>query len=110
MLWSITNPGRYPSESFYQAWRNITLFSEHTWGASASGPQPDSEFTRALWKQKQAFALRADSITKQITHAFQTSINANGQGEYIQVFNTNLWPRTDVVTFSTQQELIGKSW
>jgi alpha-mannosidase len=108
ILWSITDPKRYPSESFYHAWRNVNLFSEHTWGASASGPQPDAEFTRALWKQKQAFALRADSIEGQITQAFHTAINANERGQYLQVFNTNLWPRTDVVTFSTPQDLTGK--
>jgi len=108
VLWSIANPAGYPSQSFYNAWRNVALFSEHTWGASASGPQPDSEFTRALWKQKQAFALSADSIAKQITQSFYTAINANERGQYIQVFNTNLWPRTDVVTFSTQQDLNGK--
>lgn len=108
VLWSIANPAGYPSQSFYNAWRNVALFSEHTWGASASGPQPDSEFTRALWKQKQAFALSADSIAKQITRSFYTAINANERGQYIQVFNTNLWPRTDVVTFSTQQDLNGK--
>jgi alpha-mannosidase len=108
VLWSLTNPEKYPSESFYHAWRNVALFSEHTWGASASGPDPDSEFTRALWKQKQAFALRADSITKQITQAFNTVISASDAGQYIQVFNTNLWPRTDVVTFSTPQDLSKK--
>ncbi|HYG17526.1 MAG TPA: hypothetical protein VD816_01300, partial [Ohtaekwangia sp.] len=108
ILWSITNPGRYPSESFYHAWRNVALFSEHTWGASASGPEPDSEFTRALWKQKQDFALRADSITHQISQAFRTAINANESGQYIQVFNTNLWSRTDVVTFSSPLDLTGK--
>ncbi len=105
VLWSITDPTRYPSESFYHAWRNVTLFSEHTWGASASGPEPDSEFTRALWKQKQAFALRADSVMKQITQAFDAAINVNERGQHIQVFNTNLWPRTDVVTFLTPQDL-----
>jgi alpha-mannosidase len=108
VLWSITKSKGYPSENFYHAWRNVTLFSEHTWGASASGPEPDSEFTRALWKQKQAFALGADSITNQITQAFNTAINAHSRGQYIQVFNTNLWPRTDVVTFSTPLDLNGK--
>jgi alpha-mannosidase len=108
ILCSITKSKSYPAESFYNAWRNVSLFSEHTWGASASGPDPDSEFTRALWEQKQAFALRADSLTNQIEIDFQTSVNANDRGEYIQVFNTNLWPRTDVVTFSTSQDLTAK--
>lgn len=108
VLWSITNPKNYPSESFYNAWRNVALFSEHTWGASASGPEPDSEFTRALWKQKQAFALRADSITSQITREFNAGIRANELGQYVHVFNTNLWARTDVVTLSSKQDFNGK--
>ncbi len=105
ILLSMTDPEDYPSESFYRAWRNVALFSEHTWGASASGPDPDSEFTRALWKQKQAFALDADSITAQIKQVFHTAVSANEEGQYIQVFNTNLWPRTEVVTFETSQDL-----
>ncbi|MBT1685878.1 glycoside hydrolase family 38 N-terminal domain-containing protein [Dawidia soli] len=105
IVWSIAHPAGYPSESFYQAWRNVALFSEHTWGASASGPEPDSEFTRALWKQKQAFALRADSVAQQITRALYKSLAVDDRGQYIQVFNTNLWPRTDVVTFTTTQDL-----
>lgn len=109
ILWSMTDPTNYPSESFDKAWRNVTLFSEHTWGASASGPEPDSEFTRALWKQKQAFALNADSITKQINKAFHTAVQANERGQYIHVFNTNLWPRTDVVTFTTSLNLDEKN-
>jgi hypothetical protein len=108
ILWSITDPKNYPSESFYHAWRNVTLFSEHTWGASASGPDPDSEFTRALWKQKQAFALRADSIARKIDQEFHTAIDADSRGRFIHVFNTNLWPRTDVVTFSTAQDFSGR--
>jgi alpha-mannosidase len=108
VLWSITKSKGYPAENFYSAWRNVSLFSEHTWGASASGPDPDSEFTLALWKQKQAFALRADSLTNEIEEEFQTVVNVNDRGEYIQVFNTNLWPRTDAVTFSTSQNLTEK--
>jgi alpha-mannosidase len=108
VLWSITRSKNYPAENFSNAWRNVSLFSEHTWGASASGPDPDSEFTRALWRQKQAFALRADSLTNQIVKEFQASINVSDRGEYIHVFNTNLWPRTDVVTFSCSQNLNAK--
>ncbi|MBT1710090.1 hypothetical protein KK062_17725 [Fulvivirgaceae bacterium PWU5] len=105
ILWSIAKPAGYPSESFYHAWRNVALFSEHTWGASASGPDPDAEFTRALWKQKQAFALRADSVTQQITQALHGALNVEDRGPYIQVLNTNLWPRTDVVSVTTAQDL-----
>lgn len=31
---------------------NVILFSEHTWGASASGTDPHSKFTKDLWEGK----------------------------------------------------------
>jgi len=108
VLLSIVKVDNYPFESFYRAWRNVALFSEHTWGASASGPEPDSDFTKALWKQKQAFALRADSVTEEIMKEFRAAVRANEGGQYVHVFNTNLWPRTDVVEFSTTNDLNGK--
>lgn len=108
ILWSIIDPASFPGENFYQAWRNVALFSEHTWGASASGPEPDSEFTRALWKQKQAFALNADSITKKITESLYARLSVKSEANIIQVVNTNLWTRTDVVTLSTSMNLDGK--
>ena len=35
-LWAIRNPGPFPATAFQEAWRNILLYSEHTWGAHNS--------------------------------------------------------------------------
>lgn len=109
ILWSMVNPSLFPADDFYHAWRNVALFSEHTWGASASGVEPEAEFTKDLWREKRSFALKADSVTKGIFQKFTADVQAKTDGTCIQVFNTNLWPRTDVVKLSTPMDLSSKS-
>ena len=41
-LFAMFNPKAYPAEDFYQAWRNVILYDEHTWGAHNSISQPDA--------------------------------------------------------------------
>ena len=46
-------------ELFRDAWVNLMLFDEHTWGAWTSIRQPDSELTRAQWAFKEDYSNRA---------------------------------------------------
>ena len=32
-LWAMHKPGPFPAAAFQEAWRNVLLYSEHTWGA-----------------------------------------------------------------------------
>lgn len=97
ILWAMYATGReYPAYRFDEAWKNVVLFSEHTWGASASGSQPDSEFTKDLWFAKKAFG---DSAVVQSKRLLEETLPIDAEGNYIHVANTALWPRTDVVTF-----------
>jgi alpha-mannosidase len=120
-LWSIRNPGPFPAEAFQDAWRNILLYSEHTWGAHNSISQPDLPFVRDQWKVKQAFALDADLqtlnlLTRSLGDVRPFSFAAlraepfqprGGEpedrtippyGGPIDVFNTCSWQRTGLVT------------
>lgn len=94
----------FPFDSLYRAWRNVVLFSEHTWGASASGPEPDSPFTKELWAGKKSYADSAARLSGNIRSFALNGIR--GKGNYIQVINTNLWNRTDVVY--VDKDLSGK--
>lgn len=107
VLWSMLTPqGDFPREAFNEAWKNVALFSEHTWGASASGPDPHSKFTRDLWAGKKMYA---DSAEHQSRRLYAQAIAPlNNKGQYIQVLNANLWERTDVVTLDAQMDLTGK--
>ncbi len=65
-LWAMRNPGPFPATAFQEAWRNVLLYSEHTWGAHNSISQPDLPFVHDQWKVKQAFALDADKQSQQL--------------------------------------------
>ena len=105
ILWSMLSPeSDYPARELAEAWKNVLLFSEHTWGASASGSDPYSQFTKDLWAGKKMYADSADVQSRRLCDEAMAGITA-GEG-YVQVLNTNLWPRTDVVTVAA--DLTGK--
>lgn len=105
-LWSMLCAGEFPAEEFNCAWKNVALFSEHTWGASASGPDPHSQFTRDLWAGKKMYADSADVQSRRLRADALKPLA--GEGEYIHVLNTNLWKRSDVVTLGAEIDLAGK--
>lgn len=97
-LWAMLNPGAYPAEQFRQAWRNVVLYDEHTWGANCSISKPESDFTRAQWKIKQAFALNADLQSRNLlSNALARHRTSAKKVAAVDVFNTCSWPRTDLV-------------
>jgi hypothetical protein len=129
-LWAMRNPGPFPATSFQEAWRNILLYSEHTWGAHNSITQPDLPFVRDQWKVKQGFALDADNqshalLTAALSGARLSSGAALPQSgrssdtaapedrraptapAALDVFNTSSWSRTDLVTLSAAQSTAG---
>lgn len=103
-LWALRNPGAFPADRFYQAWRNVLLYSEHTWGAHNSISQPDLPFVRDQWKVKQTFALDADRQSRALLG--EALGHRTGSGA-LEVFNTCSWPRTDLVTVSRELSTAG---
>jgi alpha-mannosidase len=129
-LWAMRNPGPFPSAAFQDAWRNVLLYSEHTWGAHNSISAPDLPFVRDQWKVKQAFALDADKQSQQLLaqsfggvrpspgaatpeKASRPSVAAApGDGRTpaegtLDVYNTSSWKRTGLVTLSRDQSAAG---
>ena len=97
-LWAMLNPAGFPAEQFQEAWRNVILYDEHTWGAHCSISQPESDFTKAQWKIKQAFALNADLQSRNLlNNALAGHRTAVKQVTAVDVFNTSSWTRTDLV-------------
>lgn len=94
---------------FDEAWRNVVLFSEHTWGANISKAQPESEFTKSLWAVKQGFALNAEKESNRLLNeTLQTLRSKTNVIEAFQVINTTSWKRTNLVTLPASWNLSDK--
>ena len=107
-LWTLLKPEALPTQGYAEALANIAMYSEHTWGAYNSISAPDSDFVKAQWKIKQAFALDGETQTKQLlADAFATRGPAPKKAKAVDVFNTASWPRTDLVTLPKAMDVAG---
>ena len=120
-LWAMLAPEDYPAEAFYQAWRQVILFDEHTWGAAESVSNPDSENARAQWAWKEALALdarrRAEALLNSLRQRFvgtrdvgarADAANGEGIGGFaFDVVNTCSWPRTELVCVPAERSRAG---
>lgn len=95
-LYSMLNPAQYNSQSFYEAWRNVILFHEHTWGAFNSITAPDLPFVKDQWQVKKQFSLDGNSLANQLeTELLQPMTKP--ASKTIAVFNTSSWLRSGPV-------------
>jgi len=58
-LFGMSAAGTYPVVPFTDAWRNVLLFSEHTWGAWNSVSDSENQFVKRQWEIKRSFAIEA---------------------------------------------------
>ena len=102
-LSSILAPQACKSSDINEAWRNVLLYSEHTWGAWNSVSDSENPFVTQQWDVKRQFARDAASesirILDGVLDAFASQANSTG----IDVHNTCSWPRTDVVVISKER-------
>ncbi len=87
----------YPAKRIQQAYDNMLLYDEHTWGmANPSGTIQDWN-----WNDKSHFALKAAGLTESILSSsldqIAKSIKLNENGPFIVVFNSLSYSRTDIV-------------
>jgi alpha-mannosidase len=94
-LYALLAPSQRPADRFDAAWKNVLLYSEHTWGAWCSISKPDDAFTLDQWKVKGEFALHASQQSQALLRdALATRGPAVVGTTAIDVFNTTQWPRT----------------
>lgn len=107
-LWAMLNPEDFPALEFSNAWRNVLLFDEHTWGAYNSVSEPDSELAVEQWKIKQKFSLEADRQSKELLQkVFQKRQEKRQITEAVDVYNTTSWARTELILIPKEQALAG---
>ncbi|MEY3053289.1 MAG: hypothetical protein RLY31_3074 [Bacteroidota bacterium] len=97
-VWAMVRPYDFPAAAFDAAWRNVLLFSEHTWGAFSSKSDPDGDFARALWQGKRSYALAAADLADSLLAA-ASAVDvppAPFDGNF-WIVNTTSWPRRELV-------------
>lgn len=94
-----------PPQAVWEAWRAAVLYDEHTWGASNSVSEPDSEFAVAQARHKQSFALEADRRSRELLA--QVASTPEGLVSAVEVINTLSWPRREVVELPAEWLLAG---
>jgi len=93
-------PAAYNPAAVNEAWRNVLLYSEHTWGAWNSVSDSENPFVAQQWKVKQEFAVNADTdsrkLLQDVLHAYSSRTDASA----VDVHNTSSWPRSEIVIIS----------
>jgi len=114
-LWSMLHSGQVsPRKDFDEAWRYITLGTEHTWCAE----NPNEPFFQdAIWNVKQSYFREADNRTQDMLEIAIAPATDKSNGELgpregpsnggVTVFNTQSWTHGGVITLSVAESAKG---
>ena len=98
---AIRRPAAYKPSQFLNAWSNVILYSEHTWGSYDSVSNPNDPFTKSVWRRKKKFATdaRKESIDLLNQSLEPVSSSASKHSTWT-VWNTDSWNRSGVIFLS----------
>ncbi len=100
-LFSLLPAVTYPAGAFEEAWENILLYDEHTWGSWNSISEPDSPFTLSQWHTKRNYALEAGRQTTALLGKPLNILIRPEKKRIITVVNTLSWKRSGIVTLKS---------
>ncbi len=98
-------PQAYNSSDFNDAWRNVLLYSEHTWGAWNSVSDSENPFVAQQWQVKRQFAVDAENESKKLFDQVLDAYTSKKKSSNVDVHNTCSWPRTEVIVISKERSL-----
>ena len=98
-------PQAYKSADFDAAWRNVLLYSEHTWGAWNSVSDSENSFATKQWQVKRQFAVDAENESRRLLDGVLDAYASERHSSGVDVHNSCSWPRTDVVVISKELSL-----
>lgn len=92
-----------------EAWRNVLLFDEHTWGSWNSISEPENAFTLSQWATKKSFAEEALKQSNDlITNALSGITDGSGEPvKNIEIINPHSWKISDMVTIPAGLKIYG---
>jgi alpha-mannosidase len=106
-LFAMCAPSAYSAEVFNSAWRNVLLYSEHTWGAWCSVSDSENKLTKDQWEIKRSFALEAEKQSHKLIEEALATVGGRGATSSVDIYNTTSWPRTELVLLSKQLSQAG---
>ena len=94
-LAAILTGGQFPLRQYDEAWRQVLLYDEHTWGSFMSQADPDSLLQTDSWAYKRAMSdeavTRANALLTR--SASRLSLLWNNQGREVVVYNPYSFPQ-----------------
>jgi alpha-mannosidase len=106
-LASMVSPANYVESAYATAWRDVLMYSEHTWGAWCSVSDSENPFTTKQWDYKRDFALKAVSRAEVLIATSLSSTTSSSTPSSIEIYNTSSWDRTEVVFLSRELSVDG---
>lgn len=90
----------FPRRHYDDAWRELLLFDEHTWGAFLSCRDPEALLQQDQWAVKEHMARDSIAWSKRLLHSAATrhSLNWNNDGREVVVYNPHSWQCSGAVT------------
>ncbi|MCU7552241.1 glycoside hydrolase [Chitinophagaceae bacterium LB-8] len=99
-LWAMLHQGEpAPRADLKEAWRNVSLGTEHTWCYFSPDKQP---ITNDILNVKFGYFQKGEDISKDIMHRALAPV-AKSESQTVGVFNTLSWSRSQLVTLSKEQ-------
>lgn len=89
----------FPTEMFSDAWTNILLFSEHTWGAHNSVIAPDLDFVKNIWNKKRSYITEGNDQVNDLLKEYTNPQITEG----FKVINTTAFVQNQLVKLSPEQ-------
>src|SRR5882724_2706258 len=102
---SASKSSAHDPAAYDAAWRNVLLYSEHTWGAWCSVSDSENDLTKRQWEVKRAFAVEADKGSRALLNTALGSTAPNASA--IQLHNPTSWDRTEVITLTAELSRAG---
>src|SRR5260370_27311183 len=96
-------PQSYNRSDLNVAWRNVLLYSEHTWGAWNSVWDSENPFVTQQWQVKRQFAVDAENESKKLFEKVLDAYASKKNSSNVSVHNTCSWPRTEKIVISKER-------
>jgi len=106
-LRAMTNKAEYEVVEYAEAWRDVLLYSEHTWGAWNSVSDSENPFVKKQWEVKRAFAVDAERLSKKLIEKSTDLTSETSSSGQIEIFNGSSWVRSEVVYVPRQLSQAG---